>query len=102
MKFVFVAVLTLLVLSVTAVQYSFPPSFKFGAASASYQIEGAWDEDGRTPSIWDHLTHKNPAYIADSSNGDFAADSYHLYQKDIDALENIGVSSNQLSFISGC
>lgn len=70
---------------------SFPESFKIGAASASYQIEGGWNEDGKSPNVWDTITHKRPEYIVDYSNGDVAADSYHLYQKDIDALDNIGV-----------
>lgn len=71
---------------------TFPEDFVFGAASASYQIEGAWDEDGKTPNIWDTVCHNNPGYIADWTNGDVAADSYNMYQKDIAALVNIGVS----------
>lgn len=69
--------------------YSFPPDFKFGAASASYQIEGGWNEDGKSPNIWDTIARNNPSYVVDSSNGDVAADSYHLWQKDIEALDNI-------------
>ena len=75
-------------------EFTFPGDFKFGAASASYQIEGAWDEDGKTASIWDTITHNDPLYIKDRSNGDVAANSYHFYQKDIDALTKIGVSTN--------
>lgn len=71
--------------------HTFPNDFKFGAASASYQIEGGWNEGGKSPNIWDTITHNNPGYIKDRSNGDVAADSYHMYQKDIDALSNIGV-----------
>lgn len=70
---------------------SFPKDFKFGAASASYQIEGAWNEDGKSPNVWDTTTHKNPGYILDWTNGDVAADSYHMYRKDIAALTNVGV-----------
>jgi len=70
--------------------YTFPSTFKIGAATASYQIEGAWNEDGKSPNIWDTLTHSNPDFIFDRSNGDVAADSYHLYEKDLDALTYIG------------
>lgn len=71
--------------------FNFPEGFKFGAASASYQIEGAWNLDGKTPNIWDTFTHNHPEYIADSSNGDVSADSYHFYKKDIEALKYVGV-----------
>lgn len=80
--------------------FDFPQNFKFGAASASYQIEGAWDEDGKSPNIWDTVTHNNPGYVKDRSNGDVAADSYHMYEKDIEALDNIGVSA--LTGLIGC
>lgn len=76
--------------------YSFPKEFKFGAASASYQIEGGWNEDGKSPNIWDTVMHNDPDYTADSKNGDVAADSYHMVDKDVEALENIGVSLNIL------
>lgn len=87
-----VGITLLLVNESSAETYSFPKDFKFGAASASYQIEGAWDQDGKSPNIWDTLTHKNASYVKDRSNGDVAADSYNLYQKDIDALDEIKVS----------
>lgn len=70
---------------------TFPEDFKFGAASASYQIEGAWNQDGKSPNIWDTVTHNNPSYTADSLNGDVAADSYNMVDKDIEALVNVGV-----------
>lgn len=71
--------------------HSLPEDFKIGAASASYQIEGAWNEDGKSPNIWDTITHKNPSYTEDGLNGDVSADSYHMYEKDVAALANIGV-----------
>lgn len=71
--------------------YEFPENFKFGAASAAYQIEGAWNEDGKDASIWDTFTHNHPEFIFDSSNGDVSADSYHHYLDDVAALKQIGV-----------
>ena len=76
-------------------KYSFPENFKFGAASASYQIEGGWNEDGKTPNIWDTIARNNPNYVVDGSNGDVAANSYHFWEKDIEALDNIKVSFPQ-------
>lgn len=70
----------------------FPEWFKFGAATAAYQIEGGWNEDGRGPSVWDTLTHDHPELVVDRDNGDVAADSYHRFQDDIKALQEVGVS----------
>ncbi|CRL06340.1 CLUMA_CG019074, isoform A [Clunio marinus] len=72
--------------------YTFPEGFKIGAASASYQIEGGWNEDGKSPSIWDTITQNQvaPCYIEDCSSGNVAADSYHMYEKDLQALEDVG------------
>lgn len=71
--------------------YSFPKNFSFGAATASYQIEGYSDEDGKGPSIWDTLVHEHPEMIADGTNGDVGDDSYHHYLDDIKALSEVGV-----------
>jgi hypothetical protein len=73
-------------------EVSFDSNFKFGAASASYQIEGGWDKDYKSENIWDTITHKDWGYTADRSNGDEAANSYEFWEKDIDALDNVGVS----------
>lgn len=90
---IFVLILICLVLgTANPATYTFPAQFKFGAASASYQIEGAWDLDGKSPNIWDWITHTKPDFIADKSNGDVAADSYHMFEKDIKALLDTGVS----------
>uniref|UniRef100_A0A182W4F7 Beta-glucosidase n=1 Tax=Anopheles minimus TaxID=112268 RepID=A0A182W4F7_9DIPT len=68
----------------------FPELFIFGAATAAYQIEGAWNEDGKGPSVWDTLTHDHPELVVDHATGDRAADSYHRYMSDIDALKTVG------------
>lgn len=77
--------------SVTA-DDTFPEDFVIGAASSAYQVEGAWNEDGKGPSIWDKATHDDPKRIADKSNADVAADSYHKYLQDVKALNDTGVS----------
>ncbi|XP_039133544.1 furostanol glycoside 26-O-beta-glucosidase-like [Dioscorea cayenensis subsp. rotundata] len=76
---------------------SFPPGFTFGAATSAYQIEGAWNEGGRGPSIWDTFTQQHPEKIADGSNGNIAADSYHRYKEDVKLLKNMNVDSYRFS-----
>lgn len=75
----------------------FPDYFLFGSASAAYQVEGAWDRDGKGESIWDRLTHENPEAVADRSNGDVAANSYDLFREDVKALKLSGVRHGSLS-----
>jgi hypothetical protein len=72
--------------------FDFPEDFKIGVSTSSYQIEGAWNEDGRTPSVWDTLIHDQPQLILDGSNADVAADSYHLFREDVKLVKSVGVN----------
>ncbi|KAF0913086.1 hypothetical protein E2562_020235 [Oryza meyeriana var. granulata] len=76
---------------------SFPKGFIFGTASSSYQYEGGAAEGGRGPSIWDTFTHKHPDKIADKSNGDMAANSYHLYREDVRIMKDMGMDAYRFS-----
>jgi beta-glucosidase len=68
----------------------FPDGFAWGTATASYQIEGAVDEDGRSPSIWDTFSH-TPGKVQDGDTGDVADDHYHRYEEDVDLMADLGV-----------
>eukprot|EP00833_Pecoramyces_ruminatium_P012262 jgi/Orpsp1_1/1186294/evm.model.d7180000049502.1 len=71
-----------------------PSDFKWGAATAAYQVEGAWDEEGRGESVWDHFTHLYPKNVESgdrskdfSTNGNIACDSYHKFDEDVKMLK---------------
>src|SRR5687768_8088985 len=74
----------------------FPPRFVWGVASASYQIEGAVDEGGRTPSIWDTFA-ATPGKIQDGDTGAVADDHYHRYVDDIAIMKQLGLRSYRFS-----
>ena len=59
----------------------FPKGFLWGAATSSYQIEGAWNEDGKGESVWDFALHKG--LMKNRDNGDIACDHYHRYKEDV-------------------
>jgi hypothetical protein len=68
----------------------FPAGFAWGTATASYQIEGAVEEDGRSPSIWDTFSH-TPGKVQDGDTGDVADDHYRRYEEDIELMAGLGV-----------
>ena len=76
---------------------SFPPDFIWGAATSSYQIEGAATEDGRGASIWDTFS-KTPGKVAHGDTGDVANDHYHRYPEDIAIMKEIGLQGYRFSF----
>ncbi|WP_137122867.1 GH1 family beta-glucosidase [Segeticoccus rhizosphaerae] len=73
-----------------------PPGFEFGVAMASYQIEGAVDEDGRSPSIWDTFSH-TPGKVVGGDTGDVACEHYHRYPEDVALMADLGVDSYRFS-----
>ncbi|XVU23451.1 GH1 family beta-glucosidase [Actinoplanes sp. CA-054009] len=73
-----------------------PPSFTWGVATASYQIEGAVAEDGRTPSIWDTFS-RTPGAVANGDTGDVACDHYHRMPQDVALIKSLGVDSYRFS-----
>lgn len=75
----------------------FPDDFLFGVSTAAYQIEGAWNVDGKGPSIWDEFTHSNPEKITDHSNADVGPNSYEYFMDDILAAKNLSVKKPDLT-----
>ncbi|MEO3749226.1 GH1 family beta-glucosidase [Streptomyces sp. B6B3] len=74
----------------------FPPDFVWGAATASYQIEGAAREGGRTPSIWDTFSH-TPGRVLGGDTGDVACDHFHRFRDDIDLMAGLGLGAYRFS-----
>ena len=74
----------------------FPDGFLWGMATASYQVEGAWNEDRKGESIWDRYAHAS-GHIKGSDTGDVACDHYHLYKQDIAILKRLNQKSYRFS-----
>lgn len=68
----------------------FPDGFLWGAATASYQIEGAWNEDRKGESIWDRFSH-TPGKVLHGDTGDVACDHYHRWKDDIQLMAELGL-----------
>lgn len=75
----------------------FPEGFHWGAATASYQIEGFPDDDGKAKSIWDEFTHRNPSPIYDGSNADRACGSYKNIAEDVKCIQELGCNYYRFS-----
>lgn len=74
----------------------FPDNFLWGTATAAYQIEGAYNEDGKGESIWDRFC-RTPGKVQDGDRGDVACDHYHRYRDDIKLMKEISLSAYRFS-----
>lgn len=76
--------------------------FIWGAATAAYQLEGAWNADGKGPSLWDDFSHQpariGSTYMWDPASGDVACDHDHRWCEDVELLRQLGVKADRLSF----
>ena len=75
---------------------AFPPGFLWGMTTASYQVEGAWNEDGKGESIWDRWSH-TVGRVRGGATGDVACDQYHLFRRDIEILKRLNQKSYRFS-----
>jgi beta-glucosidase len=88
---------------------SFGKDFLWGAATAAFQIEGAWNEDGKGESIWDRFCHKDnnaffspipgmgKGHTANGETGDIACDHYHRYKEDVAIMKELGLKAYRFS-----
>ncbi len=75
---------------------AFPKEFVWGCASSAYQVEGAWNEDGKGSSIWDTFVHK-PGHVVNGETGDVAVDHYHRYKEDVALMKELGLDAYRFS-----
>jgi beta-glucosidase len=74
----------------------FPKNFLWGAATSAYQVEGAWNADGKGEGIWDRFSHL-PYRISHDDTGDIACDHYHRYPEDIALMHTLGLQGYRFS-----
>ncbi|MFD2308158.1 glycoside hydrolase family 1 protein [Enterococcus termitis] len=74
----------------------FPTNFLWGSASAAYQVEGAWQEDGKGVSVWDEFV-RIPGKTFKGTNGDVAVDHYHRYKEDVALMKEQGLKAYRFS-----
>lgn len=74
----------------------FPKDFLWGSASAAYQVEGAWNEDGKGKSVWDNFV-RIPGKTFKGTNGDEAVDHYHRYKEDVALMKEMGLKAYRFS-----
>ena len=74
----------------------FPKDFLWGSASAAYQVEGAWNEDGKGPSNWDEFV-RIPGKTFKATTGDKAVDHYHRYKEDVALMVEMGLKTYRFS-----
>ena len=75
---------------------TFPENFLWGSATSSYQIEGAWNEGGRGPSIWDAFCTV-PGRVANGDSGQIACDHYHRFKEDVALMKDLGLHAYRFS-----
>ncbi len=75
---------------------SFKKDFVWGTATASYQVEGAWNEDGKGESIWDVFCHQE-GHVDDGHTGDVACDHYHRFKEDVALMASLGIKAYRFS-----
>ena len=80
----------------TLIRRTFPRGFVWGSATAAYQVEGAWAEDGKGESIWDRFSH-TPGNIENGDTGDVACDHYHRWRADVGLMKELGLKAYRLS-----
>ena len=77
-------------------EFKFPEGFLWGVATSSYQIEGAWNEDGKGESVWDQICHKTKK-IQNGDTGDIACDHYHRYKEDVQLMSELDIKAYRFS-----